>query len=263
MLLEGEAGVGKTRLMFETFRGLEPAPRLILASCQDDQQALPYQAMLRTLRHQILQAEWQALERVWAAQLARLMPELITLGRILKLPPTWPIMNCLWEAIYQLLLVVARPGKLLFILDDAQWHDPASLNALSYACQRGLFRQHGLPVVAYRPEEETPALQHFIAATTPGLPGRRIRLEPFSEEEVGQFTQRMLGQSPSIAVINRLMRETGGNPLFLQESLYLHLNQAPLNINQLGADLPLSGNLQNVARERCSGSALPRARWWG
>ena len=76
VLLEGEAGVGKTRLMAETFRGVAPAPRLILASCHDDQQALPYQAMIRTIRHQILQAEWQALERVWVAQLTRLMPEL-------------------------------------------------------------------------------------------------------------------------------------------------------------------------------------------
>ena len=135
-------------------------------------------------------------------------------------------------------------------MDDAQWHDPVSLNALSYACQRGFFTQHGLLVVAYRPEEETPVLQQFIAATTPGLPGRRIRLEPFSAEEVGQLIQRMLGQTPSIDVINRLMRETGGNPLFLQESLYLQLNQAPLDIDQLGENLPLSGNLQNVARER-------------
>ena len=131
VLLEGEAGVGKTRLMAETFRGVAPAPRLILASCRDENHTLPYQAMIRTIRHQILQAEWQALERVWVAQLTRLMPELATLRPDVEpAPQLAENKSTLLEAIYQLMLVVARPGKLLFILDDAQWHDPVSLNAL-------------------------------------------------------------------------------------------------------------------------------------
>lgn len=251
LLLEGEAGVGKTRLIYEAFRTLEPSPRLIFAAGHVYEKHLPYQAIINTLRHQVLQAEWLALDRVWAAHLARLLPELTTLR-----PDIATVSNIsagettLSEAVLQLMLVVAKNRRLLLILDNAHWHDQASLNALTYIINRGFFNQHGLLVLAYRPEELTPEFQKFLSALPSGTADRRIRLEPFSPEEVDQFTRRMVGQSPTPQTISLLLRETGGNPLFLQESLYLLLDRVPLDLNQMVEQLPLGKTLQSLAYER-------------
>lgn len=251
LLVEGEAGIGKTRLLFEFFRAQEPTPRLLLVTGQPNEHNLPYQALINTLRHQVFQEDWQQLAPVWVAQLAQLLPELLILRPdIQEAAQQTEGEAALYEALHQLFLVMAQTGKFLLILDDAHRIDQASLNALSFLCNCRFFNQTRLLVTAYRPEEETPALKQFTVAALPDMLRHHVRLVRFTASEISQLTHLILGQTPSPETTLLLMRETGGNPLFLLESLYLLLNYSPLDINQIGTRLPLSANLHALVQAR-------------
>lgn len=253
LLLQGETGVGKTRLLAEVTRGLEPAPRLILASSHYNEYSSPFQSLISALRRQVLQAEWLSIDQVWAAQIARVMPELLTLRpEISTTSPLAEDESAYFEAFRQLLQVLGQSRKVLLIFDSAQWHDPVSLRALTYLCNRTFFNQNALLVLAYRPEEESPALRQCLQAPHTGIPLHKAVVPPFSTDEVEQLAYRLLGYTLSPQVMERLLRETGGNPLFLVESLYLLLNQGLPDLNLINEDLPLGSNLQSAARERLS-----------
>ena len=61
VIIQGEAGTGKTRIAQEFFHSLQPAPRLLLASAHPNEADLPFQAMIEMLRRYLTAADWQKL----------------------------------------------------------------------------------------------------------------------------------------------------------------------------------------------------------
>jgi len=66
-MLWGEAGSGKSRLMFELYQSLQPAPRLVLASALAHEKETPYHPLGRALQEAVLTEEWQTLSPHWFA----------------------------------------------------------------------------------------------------------------------------------------------------------------------------------------------------
>ena len=87
ILLEGEPGIGKTRLLSEliTSQTRGKASALVLHGISYElEQGLPYQPIVDALRKLLLQRDWKSiltqlhLETIWLTELARLLPELLT-----------------------------------------------------------------------------------------------------------------------------------------------------------------------------------------
>jgi DNA-binding SARP family transcriptional activator/ATP/maltotriose-dependent transcriptional regulator MalT len=259
LLLTGESGGGKTRLLQEFIRRRNSRPRVFLSHCLPQENELPFKPLLEALRFQIQPDEWLGLAPAWASQLSLLLPELRAMRPELDPPPIAPgeealpqeAISSLFEAVRQLLLLVANKQQRLFLcLDDAQWADDASLRALEYLLLRPPFDQRGLLLLAARSEELSPSLETWSARLTAAGNLERLELERLATAEIRQLAENVLAKELPPTFIAHLERETGGNPLYILESLSAVREVDPRLWAENGAYMPLSGSLKNLIIER-------------
>ncbi len=140
VLLQGEAGIGKTRLAsdFAGWAQAQGADVLAGRALQTGRQ-LPYQPLIDVLRHRLEQehAPDDLVSEVWLAELARLLPELRDRSPDLPVPSTDEALghSRLFEAVARLLQGWAARRPLVLFLDDMQWADTATLDLLLYLAQ--------------------------------------------------------------------------------------------------------------------------------
>jgi len=259
----GEAGAGKTRLVYEFYQKLEPTPRLLLASARVMEKSLPFQPLIDLLRHSVMPEELRKLDITWANQLVQLLPELSLTRSGIQAEPakgSEEARSLVFEALHQLFLIVARNRRVLFFLDDAQWSDEVTLSAINYLLERKFFSLHGLLVVAARSEDNDPNLELFFNRPRQAPNFTHLSLPQLSLPEIIELTWRVLGQEPTSAAAQQLARHTGGNPLFLLESLRALLEISPdRDLFERIEHFPVAGSIHALVRERLS-YLKPQAR---
>jgi predicted ATPase len=148
--------------------------------------------------------------------------------------------------VLSLLAEVAEEQPLLCLVDNAQWLDRASADALLFVARR-LQVERIVLLLAARDDD----LRQFEAQ---GLPS--LRLEGLDREAAGQLLQARVGRLAP-AVRERLIAETKGNPLALLE-LPVTLSSEQLSGSEpLPERLPLSARLQQAFLQQVR--ALPAA----
>ncbi len=215
VLLEGDAGIGKTRLLQEVEeeakgRGLNVvhvhARAATLYSPLADAIAAVHERGDRALLSDHLS------EEIWRT-LAHLVP---SLGE--PIPNVRPAQ--LHEAVVQFFAAAARVHPLLLILDDIHNVSPETLQILARLGRR-IATLPLLLVLAYRPIEIQArptvweALQRLDTATAP----RRLRLSPLSPEEGNVLIARALGVPIQHPVVRRLAPLNTGVPLYTLEMI--------------------------------------------
>jgi tetratricopeptide (TPR) repeat protein len=253
LFLLGESGLGKTRLLQEFYSQLQPPPRLLLAKCRPTETTLPFQPHIDVLRQNSLPKEWLSLPRVWANRLQVLFPELNTLRSDLSSIPNINLeqaRSLLFEALRQLFLILNKSQRLLLILDDGQWADEASLDAILYLLGRSPFDDHALVIVAARQEEQNPQLEKLIASIRSFASDAIFHLPQMELNEIDILTHQVLGASLSPFFLAQLAHETGGNPFFILETLHAVINQQPaLDLDNLSV-FPLAESISSLIQER-------------
>ncbi len=254
----GEAGQGKTRLLQEFTSRLGAQVRPLVTTCRQAESSLPFQPFIELLRRHISREEWLALPSTWASRLALLLPELLELRRDLdrsfiegatQMAPTH-IRPTILEAIRQLFALLFKRQRLLLCLDDAHWADEASIATLAYLFERPPFNAQALLVAAARWEEYSPHLEAWMATLqhTPAL--RLVSLSRFTENEVKQLSQYVLGHVPPDEVVNNILTETGGNPFIILEALRAFLERGTQpGLEELAA-LPVVKSIQSLIDAR-------------
>jgi predicted ATPase/DNA-binding SARP family transcriptional activator len=259
VILFGEAGSGKSRLVRELFFSLKPVPRLLLAPARKMENHLPFQPIIDLLRHDILAEEWQRIDLTWATPLSLLLPELAIMR-----PEIRPLHvsssqehSLIFEALNQLFRFLGKKRRFLLFLDNAQWSDETTLSALAYLAERGLFGENGALVLAARHEEITPPLDNFLNRPRSTFSVQRLALAPLNADETGLLASYVLGDSSYVlgdsflpSIVSRLERETGGNPLFLLETLRLVLDYSFSSQLVTMEYLPLASSVHALIRER-------------
>jgi DNA-binding SARP family transcriptional activator len=240
VLISGEAGIGKSRLMEVFATRLEDRALVLAAAARSGEQTLPYQPVAEALRsvpdrHHLT----SAVEPVWLAEAARLLPELRDLQP--DLPPPLPAepdeaRTRLLEALCRLMLgLTAGPHPLLLCLDDLHWADSATFDWILCLARRMANRptEHRRILVlgTYRTDEQgsIDELRHGLLRLGMLSELQLAGLEPGS---VLQIVRHLTGPRPGLAALSRrLHRATGGNPFFLLETL-----RALLEAGQLAGD---------------------------
>ncbi|NMB91128.1 MAG: AAA family ATPase, partial [Chloroflexi bacterium] len=250
----GEAGIGKTRLIYELAQILRPAVRLVIATCRPLETNLPFQPIIDLIRSSVSGQELHMIPSVWRAQLTQLTPELTILDAENSplVPSDSPdeVRTHLFEALHQLFLVLSQAGRILFVLDDAQWCDEATLSLLAYLIERNFFNRRGLLILAARAESISPYLENFFQQIEYAHSPLRVPLEQLTSDETASLARAVLGSTPQDEIVERLVNDTGGNPLFLLETLRTVLEIRPNLEEQQALDrLPIAGSIQNVVQE--------------
>ncbi len=236
VVLSGEAGIGKTRLAahflsWATARGA----RGLTGGAFESSRRRPFQPwvdMLRnTLAHPPLETEGLPAEGL--SLLTQLLPELRE--RYPDQPPApanpaWPRTRVdqteLFEALTGFILAQAGHAPLILFLDDLQWADSASLEALLYAlrrwraCAARILLLVGLRPEALRPlaQRQALSLSAWLTHIERELEACYLNLEPFSEPETLQLMLGLLAP-PAPDFAQWVFNETRGHPFYLMETL--------------------------------------------
>src|SRR5262245_7176651 len=226
VLLSGEAGIGKSRLAAELLQRLatEPHTRLrYFCSPQHTDSAL-YPIIGQIERAAGLahndepQTKLDKLDALLAQtstseQDAALFAEMLSLpndGRYpaLELAPPQRRQRTL-EALVSQIEALTRIGPVLMLLEDANWIDPTSLEAVGWAVDRIAARQV-LLVVTFRPEFVPPWIgQPHVTALTINRLGKR---------EVSAMIDHVVGDKPlPMGIREDIIERTDGIPLFIEE----------------------------------------------
>ena len=224
----GEAGVGKSRLLYEFTRSHHTHGWLLLASHSVSYgKATAYLPVLDLLKG-YFQIEPQDDAR---RRREKVTGKLLTLDRALE--PTLPALLALlevpvedpqWqafdppqrrrrtlEAIKHLLLRESQVQPLCLMFEDLHWID-AETQALLDSLVESLPTARLLLLVNYRPE-----YQHGWGSKTYYT---QLRLDPLPPASADEFLQALLGSDPSLAPLTQLLiARTQGNPFFLEESV--------------------------------------------
>lgn len=224
VLIEGEPGIGKSRLMREIARYADTHELpTIAANCYEIERAIPYQTIVNLVRRALDGISPDALRNlapVALAELAALVPELAEcLPDLPKLSNDFPEARQarLPHAVGQLLAAWREGRACILLVDDIQWADDASAQVLHY-----LARQTAdgpmLVIYAYRDEEvdSDERFARLIDSLRREAGARRLSLPRLGPEETSSLVAAFGDSShgaPELAA--RLHQETEGNPFFL------------------------------------------------
>ena len=227
VLVSGEPGIGKTRLIDEVGALATKDGAIVLHGGASEAEGMPpYLPFLEALVRHIQVTPLDQLRMQVAAapqELATLLPELIT--RLGDLPASRPLPPeqarfRLYEAIGAFLAVIGGPHALVLILDDLQWADTASLDLLCHLA-RHQSNAHLLVLGAYRESEieRNPVLARTLAELTRQRMLATVAVGPLSVEETGMLAISKLGVSLNTKVNALLHAQSEGNPFFAEELL--------------------------------------------
>ena len=224
----GEAGVGKSRLVYEFVHSHRTQGWLVLESASVSYgKATPYFPVLDLLKRYAHVEEHDDTRTVRA----KVTGQVLTLDETLQdtVPALLALLDALPEdspflrldpsqrrqrtlvALKRVLLRESQGQPLLLVFEDLHWID-AETQALLDSLVESLPTARLLLLVNYRPE-----YQHGWGSKTYYT---QLRLDPLPPASADEFLQALLGDDPSLEPLKRLLiARTEGNPFFLEESV--------------------------------------------
>ncbi|WP_194820708.1 AAA family ATPase [Micromonospora sp. S-DT3-3-22] len=214
VLVQGEPGVGKTRLLREaTAEAARRGALVVWGQCLDGGGAPAMWPWVQAIRAVLDGMPGDT-------PVGRELGSLLEPRRDVLAAPVLPDNGFPFRLFEQVVAIVAaasarRPTVLA--LDDLQWGDSAALHLISHLAAR---LPAGTTLVgALRDHAPTPgsALSRMLA-TVSRLPGhQRIRLGNLTETEVAELIRRETGSTPTPESTRGILARTAGNPFFVRE----------------------------------------------
>ncbi|HEU5149529.1 MAG TPA: BTAD domain-containing putative transcriptional regulator [Iamia sp.] len=210
VVVEGESGIGKSRLAEEAVARAEAAGfATAWATCLDEVGAPPLWPWLDGL------ARLGGTAPPEPAAAPDADPEAVRFARVL--------------AVLDALMATARTRPALLVVDDVQWADALSLRALSMLPGR----LHGarLVVVATvrRPDvHDRPAVHDLLADLRRSRLVHRVHLDGLAPDDVAALAEEVSGAPVPAALAATLAARTGGNPFFVSELVRLLVSERAL-----------------------------------
>lgn len=218
VIVAGEAGIGKTRLLHEFAAEAGAKALVISGQCVDlGHVATPYAPITTLLRTLIdlIGAE---------AVLAAAGPGRETLGVLLPElsgPDTdWTSENRMHEVVAVLLEHLARERCLVVLIEDLHWADEATLAVLRFLL-RAVAQVPLMIVMTYRSDDvgRGHPLRTFLSEIERARRARRITLKRLTRAQIRKQAAEILGHSPDFEFLESLYERSEGVPFFVEELL--------------------------------------------
>jgi DNA-binding SARP family transcriptional activator len=262
VVLTGEAGIGKTRLAREFASWVQVrGGSALYGRAYAVEQGVPYAALTGALRAALDAPGLRSVDAASLGEISRVLPEItdrfgsdvapygsdLETGRLRLL-----------EAVRALFHTLAREAPVLLVVDDLPWSDEATLSALHY-----LYRRiEAAPILLLGTAREAdlsanPAMERMLGMMRRDAPedALLIPVAPLEAEHIPRFATAFnttfSAEIDGEALCSALERESGGNPLFLLETL---------RARREGASSPVSRNSVRSAVAELTGDLHPDAR---
>ena len=224
VLLGGEAGVGKSRLVSEFARTAGAAgARVLTGGClelgTDGLPFAPFTAVLRDLVHEMgADAVASMLPGRTTRGLARLLPEL---GEPDTGGDPAEARARLFEEVLRALEYLTRHSPVVLVIEDAHWADRSSRDLLTFLIGNQRALSGLLIVVTFRSDElhRTHPLRPLLASLDRIAWVERIELPRLTRYDTGELVVRILGRQPASDLADALYHRSEGNPLFVEALL--------------------------------------------
>ncbi len=227
VLIPGDAGIGKTRLLHEVQAlARHNGMQVYHSRCHEDM-TVPYLPFVETLRAQLAQlpATGEDALSPESAIIRQLLPQTVTLTAAASIFTTAQAEQDrlrLFLAVSQIFLTLARHTPTLFVVDDLHWADPSSLDLLRYITFTLADAAEHEPVplllvCAYRPREGGERLERLLTRMQREPVCDTLSLSGLSEPDIHTFLHNLSLHPPSHQLTATVHQATRGNPLFIQE----------------------------------------------
>ncbi len=225
VVIAGEAGVGKSRLLGELYRLADGAgAKVVEGACLPLGESAPFVpivSILRSLARVVPPGALPATLGPGRAELTRLVPEFAE--RSASVPqfasledPTAQVR--LFELVVGALDRLARAVPVVVAIEDMHWADRSSRDLVDFLI-RGLRDQRMLLVLTLRTDELAgdDDLRTWVAEVDRLPRVERLDLGPLPTRDVATLIEDVTGSEPSPDLAERLADRSGGNPFLVEE----------------------------------------------
>ncbi|WP_308425159.1 helix-turn-helix transcriptional regulator [Wenjunlia tyrosinilytica] len=219
LVIGGEAGVGKTRLLEEFLSVAEAAQAVTaLGACLEiGADGLPYASVVGALRslHRRLGPELEQAALGHEEELARLLPDLGEVGREAAEESG---RGRLFELTVDLLEKLSEHRTIVLAIEDLHWAGRSTRDLLSFLF-RSVQRGRLLVVATYRADDihRRHPLRPFLAELERLRAVERIDLPRFTRDEVERQLSGILRATPEHSFVSQVYQRSEGNAFFVEE----------------------------------------------
>src|SRR5689334_19699177 len=222
VLLAGESGIGKSRLIGElTERARASGATVLTGECLELAEGeLPFAPIVGALRSL---GRDQVEELIGPAhdELARLLPELATgAPQGAGADGAFGSQSRLFEQLLGVLSALGREAPVLLVVEDLHWADRSTRDFISFLV-RNARRERLALVASYRSDElhRRHPLRPFVLELERSGQAVRVELRPFGREELSQQVAAIRGATADPLLVEELLNRSEGNPFFTEELL--------------------------------------------
>lgn len=223
VVIAGEAGIGKTRLVreFHDRAGASGAHSLYGVCVDLGERGPPFAPFAQALRSLVQRLEpagpgdSQDFDR-----LSRLLPEMLVTDPEDVGGPRGAAQGRLFDAWLELLGRLSRAAPLVMAIEDVHWADRSTRDLLAFLA-RNLDRHRVLLLVTYRSDELGRAAlpRAFVAELERDRAVRTLRLARFTRQEASDQIAGILGTDPDGRLVDSVFARSEGNAFFIEELL--------------------------------------------
>ena len=225
VVVSGDAGVGKSRLVEELMRtARDDGALVLLGRCVDVGEGelayAPIAGALRSLAAQIEEAELEAVLGPARGELARLVPELAGPD---SAPPVGSAAFGRARVFELLLGTLGRLGQrrpVVLVVEDLHWADGSTRDLLRFLV-RAVTAERLALIVTYRSDDlhRAHVLRPYLAELRRDARVQHVELQPFSRAEFSDHIAAIVDALPSPTTLDRLYERSEGNAFFTEQLL--------------------------------------------
>jgi len=214
-VIKGKVGIGKTcltREILSTIKGRE----IIWSDCMFFADTIAYYPIRELIKYRIQRLGTQTFDDippVYKLEIGKLVPEIgveIAEKGVSFVQDKYR----LYEGIKKVIEIGDRPK--VVVIDNIQWIDQESIDVIRYLI-RALNQYAIIFVFIYRIEEETEFLKNFFLSISREVDVKELCLNTLARVDIKRGVQAIIGEEPKHALIDYVVRESGGIPFFIEE----------------------------------------------
>jgi DNA-binding CsgD family transcriptional regulator/tetratricopeptide (TPR) repeat protein len=216
VVVEGPAGIGKTRLVEATCRHAAQRGLLVLSARGSDlERHFPYGVVRQLLETMVVSPAGKTRDSPLRGPAAYAEPVFATAGFDADADGAADRSEAVVHGLHWLMRNLAERSPVLLAVDDAHWADAPSLAFIHYLAGR----VEALPVAVVVSLRRSQAGQEadLVRRIAAGAPERVLVLGPLSGGATAKLVRSLLGTDPGDELCAACHTATGGNPFLVHE----------------------------------------------